>query len=254
MIDTHCHLYGEEFDDDRAAVVERAVAAGVTQMILANEGMNSLERLHAMHDAYPTLTSITIGLHPEEVNADAAAVLAAMRPLIDQRRYVAIGEIGIDLYWDKTWREQQLEALDTQLRWCLELDLPFIIHCREGFDECLWVLDNLGCTPPPGVFHCFGGTAETVEQLRRRGDFYYGVGGTVTFKKSRVHEVLPVIGLDRIVLETDAPYLAPVPHRGTRNESSFITATCACVAQWLNLTPEQVEQATDHNAKTLFRL
>ncbi|MCF0180886.1 MAG: TatD family hydrolase, partial [Muribaculaceae bacterium] len=177
-----------------------------------------------------------------------------MRPMLDSGDFIAVGEIGIDLYWDKTYRDEQMLALDTQLRWCQEKDLPFIMHCRNGMDEIIEVLDGLDGTMPRGVFHCFGGDEHDVERLRERGDFYFGIGGVVTFKKSTLPLLLPTIGLERILLETDAPYMSPVPHRGTRNESSNIPYINDFIAKTLNVTPAKVSQVTDENAIKLFGL
>ena len=254
MIDSHSHLYCSDFDDDRSEVMARALDAGVTHIVLPNENLESVERVVAMRNAYPTSISIALGLHPEDVDENYEQQLAAMRPLLDKYHPVAVGEIGIDLYWDKTWREQQMEALDTQLHWCKELNLPFIIHCREALDEILSVMDNFGEPLPQGVFHSFTGTPQEVEDVRKRGDFYFGVNGIVTFKKSNVKDILPVVGLDRLLLETDSPYLAPVPHRGKRNESAFVPHVCHFVAQYLNVSDEEVEATTSHNAINLFNL
>ena len=254
MIDSHSHIYCDAFDHDRDEVIARALDAGVTHIILPNEGPSSVERVNALHRAYPHCTSMALGLHPEEVKADFKDVLNTLRPMLDTDHYVAIGEIGIDLYWDKTFRDQQMEALDIQLRWCVEKDLPFILHCREALDEVLWVLDNFGEPLPQGVFHCFSGTSADVVRVRQRGDFYFGIGGVVTFKKSTLHELLPVIGLDRILLETDSPYMAPVPHRGKRNESAYVAAVCDCVARWLDVPAAHVDDVTSRNTSTLFKL
>ena len=254
MIDTHTHIYAEEFDDDRQQVIERAQQAGVTHIILPNENLDSIARLREVQDRWPDYVSLAFGLHPEDVKDDWREVLTAMRPTLDEQPVVAVGEIGIDLYWDCTWRDQQVEALDTQLHWCKELDIPFIIHCREALDEILWVMDNFGEALPMGVFHCFAGTVADVDRVRRRGDFYFGVNGTATYKKSNVPELLPVMGIDRIQLETDAPYLAPVPHRGKRNECAYIAAVRDCVANHLDLTPNEVDTVTTTNATTLFKL
>lgn len=254
MIDSHSHLYCDAFDTDRREVMMRALEAGVTHVVLPNENMESVERVVAMHNDYPTSTSIALGLHPEDVDGGYEQQLAAMCPLLDKYNPVAVGEIGIDLYWDKTWREQQMHALDTQLHWCKELGIPFIMHCREALDEILYVLDNFGESLPQGVFHSFTGTPEQVEQVRRRGDFYFGVNGIVTFKKSPVKEILPVVGLDRLLLETDSPYLSPVPHRGKRNESAFVQHVCRFVAQYLGVGDDEVDAVTTGNAVALFAL
>lgn len=254
MIDSHSHIYCDAFDVDREAVVERAREAGVSHIILPGESVASVPLQVALQERYPDYISLALGLHPEEVNGDYMTQLEQLRPLLDQHHVVAVGEIGIDLYWDKTWREQQLKALDIQLHWCNELGVPFIIHCREGLDEILNVIDHLDCPVPQGVFHCFTGTPEDVERIRQRGDFYFGVNGVVTFKKSTVSQLLPVIGLDRLLLETDAPYLAPVPHRGKRNESAYIPLVNDFVAASLGVSPETVSDATDRNACRLFSL
>ena len=254
MIDSHSHIYCDAFDEDREAVIVRAREAGVRHIILPNENLESVPRLAAMQAQCPDYVSMALGLHPEEVHDDYLEVLKTMRPMLNQYPVVAVGEIGIDLYWDKTWHEQQRHALDIQLHWCHELDVPFIMHCREALDDILDVIDNLDCPVPQGVFHCFTGTLDDVERIRRRGDFYFGVNGVVTFKKSTVSQLLPVIGLDRLLLETDAPYLTPMPHRGKRNESAYIPLINDFIANALGTTPEAVSAATDINAIRLFKL
>ncbi len=254
MIDSHSHIYCDAFDEDREVVVQRAREAGVRHIILPNENLESVPRLVTMQAQYPEYISLALGLHPEEVHDDYLEVLTAMRPMLDQYSVVAVGEIGIDLYWDKTWHEQQRHALDIQLHWCHELDVPFIMHCREALDDILDVIDNLDCPVPQGVFHCFTGTPDDVERIRRRGDFYFGVNGVVTFKKSTVSQLLPVIGLDRLLLETDAPYLTPMPHRGKRNESAYIPLVNDFIANALAISPEAVSVATDINAIRLFKI
>ena len=254
MIDSHSHIYCDAFDEDRDAVVQRAREAGVSHIVLPGENLASVPLQVALHERYPDYISLALGLHPEEVNGDYMSELEQLRPLLDQHPIVAVGEIGIDLYWDKTWREQQHHALDIQLHWCNELGVPFIIHCRDGLDDILDVMDNLACPVPQGVFHCFAGTEADVERIRKRGDFYFGVNGVVTFKKSTVSQVLPAIGLDRLLLETDAPYLAPVPYRGKRNESAYIPLVNDFVAASLGVSPEIVSATTDRNVINLFHL
>ena len=254
MLDSHSHIYSHEFDDDRDLVIARAREVGVRHIVLPNENLESVPRLVATRDAYPGYISIALGLHPEDVDAGYEAVLTAMRPLLDEHQPVAVGEIGIDLYWDATWRDQQMAALDTQLHWCKELGIPFIIHCRNALDEILSVMDNFGESLPQGVFHSFTGTPQEVERVRRRGDFYFGVNGIVTFKKSEVKEILPVVGLDRLLLETDSPYLAPVPNRGKRNESANIPYICNYIAEYLGVSPSEVSASTDRNTISLFNL
>ncbi len=254
MIDSHSHIYCRDFNEYRDEVIARAKDAGVRHIILPNENLESVQQVVATLDANPGYVSIALGLHPEDVDADFEQQLEAMRPLLEEYHPVGVGEIGIDLYWDSTWRDQQMEALDTQLHWCKELDLPFIIHCRNALDEILSVLDNFGEELPRGVFHSFTGTPEEVEKVRERGDFYFGVNGIVTFKKSNVKDILPVVGLERLLLETDSPYLAPVPNRGKRNESANIPYICHFIAGHLGVEPDEVSQATDRNAISLFSL
>ena len=254
MIDSHSHIYCQEFNDDRDEAIARAQEAGVQHIIMPNENLESVQYVVAARDAYPGFLSIALGLHPEDVDNGFERQLMAMRPLLDKYHPVAVGEIGVDLYWDKTWREQQMAALDTQLHWCKELDIPFIMHCRDALDEILSVMDNFGEPLPQGVFHSFTGTPEEVEKVRQRGDFFFGVNGIVTFKKSNVKDILPVVGLDRLLLETDSPYLAPVPHRGKRNESAFVPHVCQFVAQHLGVSNEEVDVATTRNTINLFKL
>ncbi len=254
MIDSHSHIYCQEFNDDRDEAIARAREAGVQHIIMPNENLESVQYVVAARDAYPGFLSIALGLHPEDVDDSFERKLKAMRPLLDKYHPVAVGEIGVDLYWDKTWREQQMAALDTQLHWCKELDIPFIMHCRDALDEILSVMDNFGEPLPQGVFHSFTGTREEVEMVRQRGDFYFGVNGIVTFKKSNVKDILPVVGLNRLLLETDSPYLAPVPHRGKRNESAFVPHVCQFVAQHLGVSNEEVDAATTLNTVNLFKL
>lgn len=254
MIDSHSHIYCNAFDDDREPMLLRAREAGVRHIVMPNENVASIALQKAVWEAHPDLVSMTIGLHPEEIADDFRHQLQAMHQLLAEGTLplVAIGEIGIDLYWEQNRREEQMEALHTQLRWCKEFDLPFIIHCREGVKECLEVMDNFGEPLPRGVFHSFTGTLAELEAIRSRGDFYFGVNGIVTFKKSDIKHLLPVIGLNRLLLETDSPYLAPVPKRGKRNESAFTTHVCDFVASHLGISPHEVSSITERNACQLF--
>lgn len=254
MIDSHTHMYCDDFDADRAEAVKRAQEAGVSHLVLPNENLDSLKRIQAMHEQWPSFTSMTIGLHPEDVDDGYLKVLEQMKPLAASGQYVAVGEVGIDLYWDATWRSQQVEALTMQLEWCRDYNLPFIIHCRNGLNECLEAIDRVGGDKLHGVMHSFTGTVADVERVRRHGDFYFGVNGIATFKKSQVPDIIPAIGLNRLLLETDSPYLAPVPHRGKRNESAFVPFVCQTVARIMGIDAAEVERATDANACRLFGL
>ncbi len=254
MIDSHTHMYCDDFDADRAEAVKRAQEAGVCHLVLPNENLDSLKRIQAMHEQWPSFTSMTIGLHPEDVDDGYLKVLEQMKPMAASGQYVAVGEVGIDLYWDATWRSQQVEALTMQLEWCRDYNLPFIIHCRNGLNECLEAIDRVGGEKLRGVMHSFTGTVADVERVRRHGDFYFGVNGIATFKKSQVPDIIPAIGLNRLLLETDSPYLAPVPHRGKRNESAFVPFVCQTVARIMGIDTAEVERATDANACRLFGL
>lgn len=254
IVDTHSHLYLPDFEHPHE-VVKRALDAGVGHIIFPNVDLTTIEPMKALHHDFPEYTSMAVGFHPTEVNDDWQQSLAVVEEelISDPSRYVAVGEIGIDLYWDKSFREQQMLAFERQIQWATRLNLPVIIHCREGLDEVLEVLSGAEKTPQ-GVFHSFGGTVEDVERIRRTGDFYFGINGIVTFKNSRLREVLPAIGPDRLLLETDAPYLSPVPHRGKRNESSYIIHTAAHMAASLGLSADDLADITTANAKRLFNI
>ena len=251
IIDTHTHLYLPEFDDP-AAAVGRALDAGVGHMVLPNVDLTTIGPMSELHASFPECTSLAMGLHPTEVTGSYMDDLSAVNDTLDNAAgVVAVGEIGIDLYWDKTWRKEQMNAFGIQCRWGLERDLPIIIHCRDGLDEVLEVLSGLPDVPR-GVFHSFGGTSDDVRRIRDTGDFYFGINGIVTFKNSRLREVLPDIGADRLLLETDSPYLAPVPHRGKRNESAYIVHTAAYVASALGISTDKLADITTSNARRLF--
>ncbi len=251
MIDTHSHIYSAEFDDDRPQVMQRAIDAGVTHIVLPNENLESVQRLLDTQSQWPENISLALGLHPEEVRDDWRETLDQLEQQFVRHQLVAIGEVGIDLYWDKTYKHQQMQALERQLGWCVDRHLPFIIHCREALDEVLDVLGQFRGQMPQGVFHCFTGTPQEIDCIRQVGDFYFGIGGVLTFKKSTLPEALPVITLDRILLETDSPYMAPVPHRGQRNESAFVADVARCMAQVLDITLDEVDRVTTANAQAL---
>ena len=251
LIDTHTHLYLPEFDSDRTEVMTRAINAGVAQMILPNVDCTTIAPMRRLHEQYPDITHMAMGLHPTEVGErwrDDIKIIATQLKTDD---FVAVGEIGIDLYWDKTYITQQMEAFEMQVEWAAEAGLPVIIHCREGLDQTLEVLDGFRGRVS-GVFHSFGGNADDVERIRQRGDFYFGINGIVTFKNSKLRDVLPAIGAERILLETDAPYLAPVPYRGKRNETAYVAETARMIADALSLDLEEIADVTTCNAKKLF--
>ncbi len=253
LIDTHTHLYLEEFQPDPAEVVTRAIKAGVERLIFPNVDLTTIEPMKQLCAQFPENCFMAMGLHPTEVKDSWQDDLLRIEiELNSETGYVAIGEIGIDLYWDKNYSKEQKTVLDTQLQWAFERQLPVILHCREGLDEILDVMDSRSGRLPMCIFHSFGGTADDVDKIRERGDFYFGINGIVTFKNSKLRDVLPVIGIERILLETDSPYLAPVPHRGKRNESAYIKHTAAYIANVLGLTIDVVEQITTANAFDVF--
>lgn len=255
MIDTHTHLYLPEFDSDGGgeAAVNRALDAGVKQMIFPNVGEDTLVPMMALAAQFHENVKCALGLHPTEVN-DSWRLVADRIFSSDHVNVpvVAIGEVGIDLYWDTTFKREQIEAFDYQCGVAEQRKLPLIIHCREGLNEVLEVLS--AHRDVPAVFHSFGGTVGDVERIREVGDYYFGINGIVTFKNSKVGDTLQSIGINRILLETDSPYLAPVPKRGKRNESAYLQYVRDEIAKRLNLTSEEVAEATTSNAKKLFAL
>lgn len=255
MIDTHTHLYLPEFDDDDAgaAAVRRAIDYGVEHFIFPNVDLGTVEPMLNLAHKFPGRISCAMGLHPTEINENWEENLARIFEITgDGSAYVAIGEIGIDLYWDTTFRDAQMQAFAKQVEKARALGLPIIIHCREGLNEVLEVLGDY--RDVPAVFHSFGGTVDDVERIRTLGDYYFGINGIVTFKNSKLRDVLPTIGIERILLETDAPYLAPVPHRGKRNESAFLPNTAAHIAQSMGISLADVDAITSANARNLFKI
>jgi len=255
LTDTHTHLYVDEFRDAHTDAVDRAVAAGVTRMVMPNIDVASIGLLRDLMQTYSGTVYGAMGLHPTELGDDYRASLDAVLSELRTHAgdYVAVGEIGIDLYWDKSRLKEQREVFAAQVEAAVALDKPVIIHCREGFDDTLDILREASGTPR-GVFHSFDGDTSRVDAVRAVGDFYFGINGIVTFKNSRLRDVLPYIGLDRILLETDSPYLAPVPHRGKRNESAFLPHIAAYVADIFGCDKEHVAEVTSKSADALFGL
>ncbi|WP_297062729.1 TatD family hydrolase [uncultured Duncaniella sp.] len=253
LIDTHTHLYLDEFGSEKTETVTRALQAGVTRMIFPNVDLSTIRPMKELHAMFPSATYMAMGLHPTEIGESWESGLRIIHDELDANPadYIAVGEIGIDLYWDKTFKEEQMKAFSIQVDWAIERNLPVIIHCRDGLRETLEVL-SAKKVKPKAVFHSFGGSVEDVKAIREIGDFYFGINGIVTFKNSGLHEVLPEIGIERIVLETDAPYLAPVPYRGKRNESAYIVKTAARVAEIMSMSVDDVSRMTSDNAIGLF--
>ena len=254
LIDTHSHIDGVEFDADRQEVIERAKAAGVGSVFIPNTNLAGVDKMLVVCDAYPGYLFPMIGLHPEDVDADFRQALDALKQrLTDGHPFIAIGEVGLDFYWDTTFRQQQIEAFSTQVKWALEFGLPLMIHSRSAHPEIIEVLDWYHDRSLTGVFHCFTGTAEEARDLLAFDGFMLGIGGVLTFKKSKLPEVLAeAVPLDRIVLETDSPYMAPVPHRGERNESAYVANIAERLAEVYQTTRQVVEDTTTRNATRIF--
>ena len=257
LIDTHSHIYEPEFDVDRAEVVARAAEAGVERMLLPAIDSQSHDRLVECCRAWPARMFPMMGLHPTSVNdnprwreeLETVERLLAEPPGV---RFVGVGEIGLDFYWSGDFRAEQTEALRRQLELALRHDLPVSIHTREAWPEMVAVIGEYAGSGLRGVFHAFSADAETCLRLAACGEFLFGIGGTSTYKKSNAAEVIPVIGLDRLVLETDCPYLTPVPHRGKRNESSYLPLICRRVAEICGTDPAEVARRTTANAERMF--
>ena len=252
MIDTHCHIDEEAFDADREEVIAHQQESGVERMIVPGVNVASIETVMKVCHAHPGYCYPALGLHPEDVKDDWQEQLTIVEQAIRDHRneLVAIGEIGLDYYWDKAYKEEQQEVLRRQLILARELDLPVILHNREATEDIIRIVKEVGGR---GVFHCFNGSRETAQQILDMG-FYLGIGGVLTFKNSKLAEKLDVVPLERIVLETDAPYMAPVPHRGERNESRFMIHVAERHAQVYNCPVEYVIELTSANARQLFAI
>jgi TatD DNase family protein len=251
LTDTHCHIYLPEFDNDRDTILKNAFQAGITRIFLPNVDQSTSGPLIAVADQYPQNCYPLMGLHPTSVNAGFEQELKHALSLLDSRKFFGIGEVGIDLYWDKTFREQQEEAFRIQLGWASERSLPVIIHVRNSHAETIETINRSGHTNLTGVFHCFSGSLEHAKEITGMG-FHLGIGGVSTFKNSGLDQVLPQIDPKWIVLETDSPYLAPVPFRGQRNEPSYLTHTARKVAEFYGISTDKLVQLTTDNSKTLF--
>lgn len=254
IIDTHSHIYSEEFENDLDDVISRAKQAGVEKILLPNIDASSLDSLHRVSDQYAGYCIPMLGLHPTSVGGDFSCQLELIKEQFGKRKYIAIGEIGLDLYWDKTYEREQKLAFEEQLRWSIEYDLPVAIHSRDAIPECIACIKNIGADQLRGVFHSFGGTETELNDILSLENFLLGINGVVTFKNSTLSTVLKQTDLSHIMIETDAPYLAPVPYRGKRNESSYTVKVAEKLAEIYNVTLEEVGEITTENAKKLFGL
>ena len=254
FIDTHSHLYDEAFSSEEDLAVERAVKAGVTRMIVPDIDSSTRQAMFELTERHPGTLFPTLGLHPTSVAANWREEMDAVEKALREHKIWAIGEIGIDCYWSKEFLEQQKEAFRIQLEMAEKHDLPVIIHSRESTELIINVLKYYKNHNTRGVFHAYSGSAETFRELQKLGDWYVGIGGVLTYKKASIAETVKEIPLQRIILETDSPYLTPVPHRGKRNESSYIPHIAEKLATQKGITMEEVALTTTANATRLFRL
>ena len=254
FVDTHCHLDGEEFREDLEAVITRAREAGVAAIGIPGINLQSLDTVIDVCHRYPNYCYPMLGLHPEDVKADWREVLERIKVAITPE-VIAIGEVGLDYYWSREFEKEQLEAFEEQVRWAVELQLPLMIHCRKAQNEMVAIIKKYQKDLPGGVFHCFTGNEHEAEELLQFDRFVLGVGGVSTFKKSHLPEVLPaVVPLDRIVLETDAPYMAPVPKRGERNEPAYVAYVLKRLAEAYGVSEDELAQKTNDNCKKVLNI
>ena len=255
MIDTHSHIFSEEFKEDLSEVIARAKKIGVEKIFMPNIDDTSVEDMLNVCQAYPDYCFPMIGFHPTSVEGpDAIYKVREMKKhLVEGHPYIAVGEVGLDLYWNKTWLKEQQLILDEQIQWALEWNLPLVIHCREAFPELFQVLEPYKHTELTGVFHSFTGTVDEARELMDYSRFMIGINGVVTFKKSTLPEVLQEVPLTKLVLETDSPYLAPVPFRGKRNETSYVKRVAVKLAELYGMEIGEVERQTTENALKVFK-
>lgn len=251
LIDTHCHLYGKDFKNDIEEVIERAQAAGVSKFYLPGIDSEVIDSMLALEAKYPDVCIAMMGLHPCSVKEDYKEELAVVKQWLDKRPFVAVGEIGLDFYWDKTFTQQQYEAFEMQMEWALEKQIPIVIHTRNAMQETINTVKPFAQKGLKGIFHCFSGSYESATQIVNIG-FLLGIGGVLTYKNGGLPAALEKIGLEHMVLETDAPYLTPVPFRGKRNESSYLTYVIEKLAEVKNVSVEEAARITTENALKIF--
>lgn len=254
MIDTHTHLYFPEYGEEIKGIMQNCLDSGVSHFILPNVDEESMIQVKDFHSLYPEITTMAMGLHPTEVKEDWERVVDLMEKELSVGEYKAVGEIGMDLYWDQSMEAQQKQAFERQLLIAEKFRLPVIIHCRNAFEETMEVIEKVKPTVPL-VFHSFTGNKDNVNRIRRGCQPYFGINGVVTYKNAQeLRDALPEIGIERIVLETDAPFLTPMPHRGKRNDSSYLGHIRDKIAEVLDIPVDKVESITDKNAKAIFAL
>ncbi|MDB4180880.1 TatD family hydrolase [Flavobacteriaceae bacterium] len=252
ITDTHTHLYSEAFDDDRTEVIERALAAGVTRFFIPAIDSTYTKAMYALENSYPNNMFLMMGLHPTHVKDNYLEELSHIKDQLKSRKFVAIGEIGIDLYWDKSTLQLQQQLFRTQIQLAKQYKLPIVIHCRDAFDEVFEILEEEKGPNLFGIFHCFTGSLEQAKQAISY-NMKLGIGGVVTFKNGKIDQFLNQIDLKHIVLETDAPYLSPVPYRGKRNESSYVLNVLEKLSDIYGVSNDYIAEVTTQNSKTVFK-
>lgn len=253
LIDTHTHLYSEEFTGDLESVMQRAFEAGVSRFYLPAIDSATHDAMFRLEEKYPEKCFAMMGLHPCHVKDNFREELALAEEYLQQRKFAAVGEIGLDFYWDKTFINEQYKAFEIQMQWALENKLPIVIHSRDSMQETLDFVKPFADKGLRGIFHCFGGDKKAAEQIVSM-KFLLGIGGVLTYRKANLAEVLKDIPLEYIVLETDSPYLAPVPYRGKRNESAYLEYIAQALASAKNIPFEEVASITSANARKLFAI
>ena len=253
IIDTHTHLYLKQFNQDIDEVIKRAINIGVDKFIFPAIDSSYLKQMHDLQSKYSKNIYLMSGLHPVSVKENYKDELGLVVKSLTDHNYVAIGEIGIDLYWDKTFLKQQQDAFEFQIRLAISNDLPIVIHCREGFDEIFEILDVEKCENLRGIFHCFTGTLDQAKRAINLG-FKLGIGGVVTFKNGGIDKFINQISINNIVLETDSPYLSPVPFRGKRNESSYIKYVLSKLSELYGVSEDELAKLTTENSKKIFKI
>jgi len=252
LTDTHTHLFASEFDADRPEMISRAIEKGVTRLFLPNIDAESIEPMLSLSKNFPGNCFPMMGLHPCSVFDDYESQLAIVREWLGKEKFYAIGEVGIDLYHDVTFAEQQKKAFRKQIEWAKEFNLPVVIHCRNSFNEVMEIVTEMKDSKLKGIFHCFSGSLEDAQRVLALGDFYMGIGGSVTYKNSTLPQVLANVPLQYIVLETDSPYLTPAPFRGKRNESSYLYYVAEKLSGIYNLPIEEIAEITTQNSIKVF--
>ncbi|MEP0987333.1 TatD family hydrolase [Ekhidna sp.] len=251
MIDTHAHIYLEHFQEDIDQVVERAQERGIDKILMPNIDQTSIDQMLYLEEKYPNICYPMMGLHPCSVKEDFERELKLVEDWFEKRKFIAVGEMGTDLYWDKTFWEQQQEAFHFQCQLALRYDIPVVIHCRETIDETIELVEQYKEDGLKGVFHCFTGSEQQGKQITDLG-FYLGLGGVSTFKNGGMDKVIPQLDRTRIILETDSPYLTPAPHRGKRNEPAYVSIIAGKVSEYLGISKEALDELTTANANALF--